>query len=130
MKKIISIVSMALIALSAFVFTGCENHAYSISTNIFRYTSGGSAKDVKNSLSIEAGETVYVFATDKDHNRFNRGSYEATSQDPATATASIGEFDGSPCIKITGVAEGSTSVSLDFLLDGFKLYKSVSVQVK
>ena len=73
---------------------------------------------------------VNVFATDKDHNRFNRGSYEATSQDPATATASIGEFDGSPCIKITGVAEGSTSVSLDFLLDGFKLYKSVSVQVK
>ena len=121
---------MALIALSALVFTGCENHAYSISTNIFRYTSGGSAKDVKNSMNIDKGETVYVFATDKDHNRFNRGSYEANSQDTAVATATIGDFEGSPCIKITGVAAGSTSVSLDFLLDGFKLYKTVTIQVK
>ncbi len=126
--KVLAIIAAALFALGT--VQSCEKHAYSISTNIFRVKDGSHVNDVKNSMNIDRGSTVYVFATYSDKARIMEGSYSVTSTEEEVVKTSIGEIEGAPCIVLQGVKKGSCDVTLNFLHDGFKLYKTVSVSVK
>ena len=136
MKRILS---LAAVLLAAMLFlTGCEKHAFTISTNIFRYTSGRTTKTVYQDLDIKAGKTIYIFAATKDKDRFTDGHYtvsinngsEEDHYNPECVSAEPGTQDGLPCIVLKGVSRGKASVSLNFYINDFHLYKTVEVTVK
>ena len=148
MKKIgFKILLPLIVALSAMLLsTGCEKHAYSISTNIFRYSTGSGFSDLSNKLSLKTGQTAYIIATSKSGERFDGGVYSVSAQAAAVSTeegsepqpteqnavkvSPDGTFNGFPCIVVEALAPGSASVSLNFEIMGFRLYKTVTVTVK
>ena len=134
MKKILSIA--ALLIAAVLLLTGCEKHAFTTSTNIFRYTSGRSARTVYPDLSIKAGKTIYIFASTRDGDRYDDGSYSVTvsnpedGENPDCITAEPGTQNGQPCIVMKGVQKGTIGVTLHFYINDFHLNKSVKVTVK
>jgi len=129
MKKFISI--LAAVALCLVISTGCSKHAFSNSTNIFKYVQGESVKTVKSGdqVTIGVGETIYVYAASSDGTRLTGGKYTTESAEKKYAKAGNGTYQGESCITVTGAGEGMTSVSLNFLWEGFKLYKSIGINV-
>ena len=129
MKKFSSIfASVAAIALAALAFTSCDKHAYSISTNHFAYMSGSSVKEIGQNLSIDKGSTLEVFAVDKSDKRIvnEENDYSSSSGDESV----VKTYKGDDCIVLEAVDKGSTDVSLNYEIYGFKLYKTVKVTVK
>ena len=137
---------MAVLA-AMMLSTGCEKHAYSISTNIFRYSTGGSDSfhDVSTKISLKAGQKAYIIATSKSGERFDGGKYTATAtavqetnedgtvketEQHAVNVTTDGMVNGFPCITVEALAPGAASVSLNFEIMGFRLYKTVTVNVK
>ena len=130
MKKFLTIAAVIACAL---LLSGCEKHAFTISTNIFRVYNGKSTKDVTPDLSVKNGGTLYIFATTKDRERFTGGSYEATGDanlEEHHVQVETGEYDGSGCIVVKGISRGQEEVNLNFRINGFHLYKTVTVNVK
>lgn len=137
MKRILS---LAAVLFAAMLFlTGCEKHAYTISTNIFRYNTGGrTSKTVYQDLDIKAGKTIYIFAATKDGDRFTDGSYnvsmnsgdENSNYNPECISAEPGTQNGLPCIVLKGISRGKASISLNFHINDFRLHKSVEITVK
>jgi len=134
MKKILSIA--ALLIAAVLLLSGCEKHAFTTSTNIFRYTSGRTTRTVYPDLSIKSGKTIYIFASTRDGDRFEDGSYTVTvntpeeGENPECITAEPGTQDGKPCIVMKGVQKGTIGATLNFYINDFHLNKSVKVTVK
>jgi len=134
MKKILS--SLAIAILAVVMLTGCESHAYTISTNIFRVKNGRFTKDVTETLSIKQGRTVYVFACQDNDTRFTGGeySYSLVSEDDGTipdyVTADLGTYEGESCIVLNAEKSGSQDVTFNYKINGFHMYKTVTVKVK
>lgn len=131
MKKFLTI---AAIVACAFLLSGCEKHAFTISTNIFRVYNGKTTKDVGTDINVRNGGTLYIFATSQDRERFTGGEYKANGNQNADAVhhvdVSIGEHKGEGCIVVKGVSAGDEEVSLNYYINGFHLYKTVTVHVK
>lgn len=132
MSKVLSFITA--LALVAGMFTSCDKHAYSISTNEYRCVlTDGSVTPVsdKKTYTIDKGQTLYFYASDHDGNRLTGGKYEPRiDEDQAgIVTARAGSFDGDSCIEVTGKKAGMVTVMLNFTWRGFKLYKSARIQV-
>lgn len=144
-KKLLLLLAAVAAAL---LVAGCEKHAYSVSTNIFRYSTGKSFNDVTNKLSLSVGETAYIIATSSSGTPLEGGVYSvsaspvaepATEENPnpqtpseqkAVKVAPDGRFDGRDCIVVNAIGQGNASVSLNYEVMGFKLYKTITVTVK
>ena len=131
MKKVLSIIAaVAALALASVAFTSCDKHAYSISTNHFAYMDGSRVKEMGQKFSIDKGSSEEIFAVYKNDTRITdpNGVYSASSESNDVARVSVLN-DGSG-ILLEGVSKGSTSVTFNFEIYGFKLYKTVTVTVK
>ena len=129
MKKLVLLIT-ALVAC-AMLSSSCEKHAYSMSSNEFRVvTPDGGIHAVRNdrSTTVNKGATLYFYASSASGERILGGTY-----DPVTESANIvakqGTYNGEPCIEVYCKEAGTASVTLNFLWQGFKLYKSASIIV-
>lgn len=129
MKKISRIfAAIAAIVLMAAATVSCDKHAYSISTNHFGYYEGSKVKEIGNKHSINKGEELEIFAVYSDHTRITGGTYSSSTGDGGKVSTWVDEAHD--CIVIKGESKGSTDVTLNFEINGFKLYKTVTVTVK
>ena len=131
MKKVLTIIAaVAALALAAVAFTSCDKHAYSISTNHFAYMDGSKVKEMGSKFSINKGSTEEIFAVYSNDTRISdpNGVYSASSSDEGIARVSV--LDNASGILLEGVSKGSTNVTFNFEIYGFKLYKTVTVTVK
>jgi len=134
MKKILSLAAILFAAM--LLLTACEKHAFTTSTNIFRYSNGGITKTVYPDLSLKAGKSINIFATTRDGERFETGTYTISisepedGENPHCISAAPGEYKGMPCIVMRGEQKGTIGVTLNFYINDFHLYKSVDVTVK
>lgn len=129
MKKLVLILS-ALVAC-VLLSSSCEKHAYSQSSNEFRVvTPDGGIHAVKNNAStaVKKGETLYFYASSSTGERLTGGSYEPQTES-TNIEAKQGTYNGEPCIEVYCKEVGTASVTLNFLWQGFKLYKSASITV-
>lgn len=129
MKKFLTIAAVVVCAL---LLWGCEKHAFTVSTNIFRVYNGKSTKDVTTNLSVKNGGTLYVFAASKDRERFTEGVYSAhgdANLEEHHVIAEPGNWNGD-CIVIKAISRGDEEVTVNFNINGFHLYKTFTVSVK
>ena len=129
MKKLV----LTLTALVACVLlsNSCEKHAYSISTNEFRVvTPDGVVHAVKSdkSTTVDKGATLYFYASSASGERILGGSYDPVTES-TNIVATQGTYQNEPCIEVYCKDAGTASVTLNFLWQGFKLYKSASIIV-
>lgn len=133
MKRFITI-AVVLLA-SVLLFSGCEKHAYTTSTNVFKVSKGGSFTTVGTKLSMKNGSTVYIIATEQDGTHFEDGEYSAdvTPVEGGSlicAEGVAGTYKGEKCLVLKATATGQSEVSLKFDVNGFHLHKSVTLTVK
>lgn len=131
MKKVLSIIAaVAALALAATAFTSCDKHAYSISTNHFAYMDGSKVKEMGQKFSINKGSSQEIFAVYSNDTRISdpNGVYSASSSDESIARVSV--LENGSGVLLEGVSKGSTNVTFNFEIYGFKLYKTVTVTVK
>lgn len=134
MKRFISIAAVLL--ASILLFSGCEKHAYTTSTNIFKVSKGGVFTTLGPSYSMKAGSTVYVIATERDGTRFeNIGTYSAdvtADEDGGVicAEAEPGTFKGQNCLVVKATTKGTSSLNVKFDVNGFNLHKGITLTVK
>lgn len=124
-----------MLLASVLLFSGCEKHAFTTSTNIFKVSRGSSFSTLRTSYSMKNGASVYIIATEKDGARFDEGVYSADvrpeeGKELICAEAKPGTFKGENCLVLTGIARGKSDVSVYFNVNGFKLHKSFSLTVK
>lgn len=121
---------------SAILFSGCEKHAYTISTNVFMASTGSSYKTMGADYSLRLGKTAYIIAAESDKTHFGEGRYEVSISDsgeqatPACVEVSTGKYKGENCIVVKAIARGKSDVNLNFYVNNFHLYKTVSFNVK
>ena len=131
MKKILTIAAVVFCAL---LLSGCEKHAFTISTNIFRVYNGKTTKDVGTSISMKTGGTLYIFAASEARERFTGGEYKVNGDQNADAVHHVsvetGEYKGDGCIVVKGISPGDENVSLNYYINGFHLSKTVTIKVK
>ena len=129
MKKFSRIfATLAAIVLVAAASVSCDKHAYSISTNHFGYYSGTSIKEIGNKHTIKKGDQLEVFAVYSDKTRIEGGVYSSSTKDDSKVRTWVPESGDR--IVIEGASKGSADVTLNFELNGFKLYKTVTVKVE
>ena len=133
MKRFITL-AVVLLA-SVLMFSSCEKHAFTTSTNIFKVSRGGAYTTVGTKLSIKMGSTVYIIATEKDGTHFDTGVYSADvtpveNSELICAEAEAGKFKGEDCIVLKGTARGQSEVSVRLKVNGFTLHKSITLTVK
>lgn len=133
MKRFITI-AVVLLA-SALLFPGCEKHAFTTSTNIFKVSRGGAFTTLGQSYSMKQGASVYIIATERDGTHFDSGSYSADvtpeeGSELICAEAAPGTFKGENCLVLTGTTKGKSSVNVKFDVNGFHLHKSITLTVK
>ena len=133
MKRFITL--FAVLLASVLMFSSCEKHAFTTSTNIFKVSRGSSFTTLKNNLSIKMGSPVYIIATEEDGTHFDSGVYSADvtpveNSDLICAEAEAGTFKGESCIVLTGTARGQSSVTVRLEVNGFKLHKTITLTVK
>jgi hypothetical protein len=133
MKRFITLA--ALLLASVLMFSSCEKHAYTTSTNIFKVSRGSGYTAVRNNLSIKLGSPVYIIATEEDGTHFDSGVYSADitpveNSDLICAEAEAGTFKGENCLVLKGTTRGQSSVTLKFDVNGFHLHKTVTLTVK
>ena len=129
-KALLFLAAIAALALTAIVSTSCDKHAYSISTNHFAYQDGSKIKEIGNNFSISKGSTTDIFAVYDNDTRIidPHGVYSARSDNESIAKVYV--VDEAECIKLEGVSKGTTKVSFNYEVYGFKLYKTVTITVK
>ena len=133
MKRFITL-AVVLLA-SVLMFSSCEKHAFTTSTNIFKVSRGSGFTAVKNNLSIKLGSPVYIIATEEDGTHFESGVYSAdvTPVEDSSlicAEAEAGKFKGEDCLVLKGTERGQSSLTVRFEVNGFKLHKTVTLTVK
>lgn len=133
MKRFITL-AVVLLA-SVLLFSSCEKHAFTTSTNIFKVSRGSSFTTLGTSYSMKQGASVYIIATERDGTHFDGGSYSADitpeeGSELICAEAVPGTFKGENCLVLTATQKGKSSVSVKFDVNGFHLHKSVTLTVK
>jgi hypothetical protein len=134
MKRFISIAAVLL--ASILLFSGCEKHAFTTSTNVFKASKGGSFTTMRSNYSMKMGSTAYIIATEQDGTRFGQeGAYSADvrpveDSELICAEASEGTFKGEKCLVLKATARGQSEVSIQFNVNGFHLHKTVTLTVK
>ncbi|MCR5019187.1 MAG: hypothetical protein K6A64_10355 [Bacteroidales bacterium] len=133
MKRFITL-AVVLLA-SVLMFSSCEKHAYTTSTNIFKVSRGSGFTAVRSNLSIKLGSPVYIIATEEDGTHFDSGVYSAdvTPVEDSSlicAEAEAGKFKGEDCLVLKGTEMGQSSVTLKFDVNGFLLHKTITLTVK
>ncbi len=129
MKKFSKIfAAIAAIVLVAAASVSCDKHAYSISTNHFGYYDGSRVKEIGQKHSIGKDSQLEVFAVYQDDSRITGGKYSSSSKDEDKVQTWVDE--ARDCIVIKGVSKGSADVTFNYEINGFKLYKTVTVTVK
>lgn len=133
MKRFITLAAVLL--ASVLLFSSCEKHAFTTSTNIFKVSRGSSFTAVRSNLSIKLGSPVYIIATEEDGTHFDSGVYSADispveGSELICAEAEPGTFKGENCLVLKGTAKGQSSVYLKFDVNGFHLHKTVTLTVK
>ena len=129
MKKFSRIfAALAAIVLVAAASVSCDKHAYSISTNHFGYYSGTSIKEIGNKHTIKKGNQHEVFAVYSDKTRIEGGVHSSSTKDDSKVRTWVPESGDR--IVIEGASKGSADVTLNFEINGFKLYKTVTVKVE
>ena len=102
---------------------------YLYPTNKFIIASTSSIID--GDLTIMRGQEIYIYAcSGGGKGAYLAGDYSASSNDTGIVSCSSGVYDNNPCIVLKGIATGNTTVTLNFELDGFKMYKTVNVNVQ
>ena len=130
MKRIVLVLA-ALVSL-AFLLCSCEKHAYSESwSNFFTVVQGESRTlaDRDKAVELKVGETVYIYASDRDKNRKAGGKYSFDNNSEGIVSASLGSNDGGETINVTGSKPGNGSVYVHWLWRGFDLHKAISFTV-
>ena len=129
MKKLFSVLSVtAALFAAALLFTGCEKHAYSYSTNKFRDASSGVV--IGSNLKLSVGQAKFIVAAmDNGKGAYLDGEYTATTNDASIVGAQSSSFEGKECIVLTGINTGETNVTLKLMHDGFDLHKTITVTV-
>lgn len=129
-KTALILAAIAALALTAFVSSSCDKHAYSISTNHFAYMDGSKVKELGSKYSLDKGSVTEIFAVYNNDERIidPPGVYSATSDKESIVKAYV--VDEHDCILLEGVSKGTTKVTFNFSVSGFKLYKTVTVTVK
>ena len=133
MKRFITL-AVVLLA-SVLMFSSCEKHAFTTSTNIFKVSRGSGFTTVKNDLSIKLGSPVYIIATEEDGTHFDSGVYSAdiTPVEDSSlicAEAEAGTFKGENCLVVKGTERGQSSLTVKFDVNGFHLHKTITLTVK
>ena len=129
MKKFSRIfAAFAAIVLVAAASVSCDKHAYSISTNHFGYYDGSKVKEIGSKHSIKKGTQLEVFAVYSNDSRITGGVYSSSSKDEDKVRTWVDE--GRDCIVVEGASKGSADVTFNFEINGFKLYKTVTVKVE
>ena len=128
MKKLLSVLSVAAVVAAALLFTGCEKHAYSYSTNKFRVA--GTQKVLSEKMDIHVGESISIVAAmGNGKGEYLTGDYTASTNDANIVSTATGTSVEGPCIIMKGVSTGSTNVTLHLMHDGFDLHKTITVTV-
>lgn len=124
-----------MLLASVLLFSSCEKHAFTTSTNVFKVSRGSSFTTMKTSYSMRNGNSVYIIATEENGTHFNEGVYSADitpveGSELICAEAEEGTFKGEKCLVLKATAKGQSSVTLKFDVNGFHLHKTITLTVK